>query len=79
MIGKKSPNIFWKEAKTVAKPNKAKIYTRFLNSLFSWKCNKLVAKGVTIFGAISTFQKNPNEPTKSSPIVEKFAQSGHPN
>ncbi len=23
--------------------------------------------------------KNPNEPTKSSLIVEKFAQSGHPN
>jgi hypothetical protein len=24
-------------------------------------------------------QKNPNEPTKSSLTVEKFAQSGHPS
>ncbi len=48
---------FWKVAKTVAKPNNAKIQVMFLNSLFSWKCNKLVAKGVTNFWAISSFQK----------------------
>ncbi len=57
MTWEKSPNIFWKVAKTVANPNKAKIQTVFLNSLFSWKCNKLVAKGVTNFWAISLFQK----------------------
>jgi hypothetical protein len=34
-----------------------------------------VAKGATIFGP---FQKNPNEPTKSSLILNKTAQSGHP-
>ncbi len=41
MIWKKLPNIFWKVAKTDAKPNNAKIQTIFTNSLFSWKCNKL--------------------------------------
>ncbi len=54
-IGKKSPN-FWKVAKTIAKPNNAQIYM-FLNSLFRWKCSKFVAQGVTIFGAISSFQR----------------------
>ncbi len=48
----------------------------FLNSLFSWKCNKLVAQSVNFLGAISSFKKNPNEPTKSSLTV--IAQSGHP-
>ncbi len=41
MIWKKLPNIFWIVAKTVAKPNNVEIQTMFLNSLFSWKCNKL--------------------------------------
>ncbi len=70
MVWKKSPNIFWKVAKTVAKSNKAKIQTMVLNSLFSWKCHH--------FGGHFFVSKNPNEPTKSSLTVEKFAQSGHP-
>jgi hypothetical protein len=58
-------------------PNNAKIQTIFLNRLFWSKCNKLVSKDVTIFGDFLV-SKNHNEPTKSSQIVEKITQSGHP-
>ncbi len=57
-------------------PNSAKIQTIFLNILFWSKCNKLEFKDVTIFGDFIV-SKNHNEPTKSSLIVEKIAQSGH--
>jgi hypothetical protein len=58
-------------------PNNANIQTIFLNRLFWSKCNKLVSKDVTIF-ANFLVSKNHNEPAKSSLIVEKIAQSGHP-
>ncbi len=37
----KNRPIFWKVAKTVAKPTIAKIQIVFLNSLFRWKYKKL--------------------------------------
>ncbi len=52
MIGNKNCPIFLKVAKTVAKPNIAKIQTMFLSNLFKWKCNKYVAQGIAVLGAI---------------------------
>jgi hypothetical protein len=44
----------------------------FLNNSFRWKCNKFVAQGIAILGAIPSMilQKYPN--------WWKIAQSGHP-
>ncbi len=41
MILEKNRPIFWKVAKTAAKTNNAQIQNTFLNSLFTWKCDKL--------------------------------------
>ena len=48
IIWNKNCPIFWKVAKTVAKPNNAKIQTMFLNIFFRRKCYKFVAQGGAI-------------------------------
>jgi hypothetical protein len=42
----KNRPIFWKVAKTVAKPNNAKIQNLLLYILFRWKCYELVAQDI---------------------------------
>jgi hypothetical protein len=53
-------------AKTDAMPNNTTIQNRFLNSLFWWKCAKIVAQGIAILGHFF------NESTKSNLNGEKL-------
>ncbi len=50
MIWNKNRPIFWKVAKTVAKPIDAKIQTMFLTRLCLPKCYKFVSQGIVILG-----------------------------
>ncbi len=71
----KNHPIFWKVAKTVAKPNNAKLQNLLLNTLFWWHCYELVAQDIefNFWGLLLQWAY------KKLPNWWKITQSGHPD